>query len=218
MTEHDDALHLTCVAEATARIERSSARRGRDTLRADEEVRDATIYRVGVPILPVAPPAAAGREWLPGGPFDDEVDRPLVAAGAVDAPVQAVVERPDVHPREETVSIEDEAMGQGDSPIGRLEEDRFRRRPFAEALGAEILAAPAAREHVMGLIGPCGSGKASILNMTADALGDQAIVVQFNPWVFFGTEVLDSSLFEEVGKQLDRRDSAFKAIAEKWAK
>lgn len=116
---------------------------------------------------------------------------------------------------EKTVSIEDEAMGQGDSPIGRLEEDRFRRRPFAEALGAEILAAPAAREHVMGLIGPCGSGKASILNVTVDALGDQAIVVQFNPWMFFGTEVLDSSFFEEVGKQLDRRDSAFKAIAEK---
>lgn len=119
---------------------------------------------------------------------------------------------------EETVSIEDEVMEQGDAPIGTLEEDRLGRRPFAEALAAEILAAPAARGYVMGLTGPWGSGKTSILNMTVDGLGDQAIVVQFNPWMFSGTEALVSSFFEEVGKQLDRRDSAFKAIAEKLAK
>ena len=46
MTEHDNALYLTYIAEAAARIERSAARRGRDTLRADEELRDATIYRL----------------------------------------------------------------------------------------------------------------------------------------------------------------------------
>jgi len=119
---------------------------------------------------------------------------------------------------DETVSIEDEVMEQGDAPIDTLEEDRLGRRPFAEALAAEILAAPAARGYVMGLTGPWGSGKTSILNMTVKGLGDQAIVVQFNPWMFSGTEALVSSFFEEVGKQLNRRDSAFKAIAEKLAK
>ncbi|HVA73061.1 MAG TPA: P-loop NTPase fold protein [Acidimicrobiales bacterium] len=119
---------------------------------------------------------------------------------------------------EETVSIEDEVMEQGDAPIGALAGDRLGRRPFAEALAAEILAAPAARGYVMGLTGAWGSGKTSILNMTVDALGDQAIVVQFNPWMFSGTEALVSSFFDEVGKQLDRRDSAIKAIAEKLAK
>ena len=46
MTEHDDALYLTYIAEASARIERSAARRGRDALSADGELRDATIYRL----------------------------------------------------------------------------------------------------------------------------------------------------------------------------
>jgi len=119
---------------------------------------------------------------------------------------------------EETVSIEDEVMEQGDAPIGALAGDRLGRRPFAEALAAEILAAPAARGFVMGLTGAWGSGKTFILNMTVDALGDQAVVVQFNPWMFSGTEALVSSFFDEVGKQLERRDSAIKAIAEKLAK
>ncbi len=46
MTDHDDALDLTYITEATARIERSAAARGRGALREDEELRDATIYRL----------------------------------------------------------------------------------------------------------------------------------------------------------------------------
>ena len=117
----------------------------------------------------------------------------------------------------ETVAVENEIIDQGDAPISTIDEDRLGRRPFAEALAAEILAAPARRGYVMGLTGVWGSGKTSILNMTVDALGAQAIVVQFNPWMFSGTEALVSSFFEEVGKQLERRDSALKAIAGKLA-
>ncbi|MCL6091681.1 MAG: DUF86 domain-containing protein [Actinobacteria bacterium] len=46
MTDHDDALYLTYIAEAAARIERSATPRGRDALHEDEELRDATIYRL----------------------------------------------------------------------------------------------------------------------------------------------------------------------------
>ena len=46
MTDHDDALYLTYITEAAARIERSAAARGRGALREDEELRDATIYRL----------------------------------------------------------------------------------------------------------------------------------------------------------------------------
>ena len=46
MTRHDDALYLTYIPEAAARIGRSAAPRGRDALREDEELRDATIYRL----------------------------------------------------------------------------------------------------------------------------------------------------------------------------
>jgi hypothetical protein len=112
---------------------------------------------------------------------------------------------------------QDVMIEQGDTPIGSIDEDRLGRRPYAEALAAEIMAAPATRGYVMGLTGPWGSGKTSILNMTVDALGDDAVVVQFNPWMFSGTEALVSSFFEEIGKQLDKRDSKLKGIADKLA-
>jgi KAP-like P-loop domain-containing protein len=104
-----------------------------------------------------------------------------------------------------------------DSPIRSLSEDRLGRQPFARALAAEIMAAPAARGYVMALTGPWGSGKTSILNMTVDALGDDATVVHFNPWMFSGTEALVSSFFAEIGKQLDRKTARLKGIAGKLA-
>jgi hypothetical protein len=104
-----------------------------------------------------------------------------------------------------------------DAPIRSLGEDRLGRRSFAQALAAEVMAAPAGRGYVMGLTGPWGSGKTSILNMTVDALGDQATVIHFNPWMFSGTEALVSSFFAEIGKQLDKKEAKLKGIAGKLA-
>ena len=104
-----------------------------------------------------------------------------------------------------------------DAPIRSLSEDRLGRRSFGQALAAEVMAAPAARGFVMGLTGPWGSGKTSVLNMTVDAIGDQAVVVQFNPWMFSGTEALVSSFFAEIGKQLARKEAKLKDVAGKLA-
>lgn len=104
-----------------------------------------------------------------------------------------------------------------DAPIRLLSEDRLGRRPFAQALAAEVMAAPVARGYVMGLTGPWGTGKTSILNMTVDAIGDQAVVVQFNPWMFSGTEALVSSFFAEISKQLSKKETKLKDIAGKLA-
>jgi hypothetical protein len=104
-----------------------------------------------------------------------------------------------------------------DAPVRSLSEDQLGRRGFAEALAAEILAAPVARGYVMGLTGPWGSGKTSVLNMAVEALGDEAIVVEFNPWMFSGTEALVSRFFAEIGAQLGKRGERFKAIAGKIA-
>lgn len=122
-----------------------------------------------------------------------------------------------VKDQSEMAEVSVSIIEQGDAPIAALSEDRLGRRSFAEALAAEVMAAPAARGYVMGLTGPWGSGKTSILNMTADAIGDGAIVVQFNPWMFSGTEALVSSFFEEIGRQLDKRDSKLKGVADKMA-
>ena len=46
-----------------------------------------------------------------------------------------------------------------DAPIRLLSEDRLGRRSFAQALAAEVMAAPVARGYVMGLTGPWGTRK-----------------------------------------------------------
>jgi hypothetical protein len=109
------------------------------------------------------------------------------------------------------------AIDGADAPIRTLSEDRLGRQAFAQALAAQVLGAPAARGYVMGLTGPWGSGKTSILNMTVDAIGDEAIVVQFNPWMFSGTEALVSSFFAEISKQLSKKEARLKTIAGKFA-
>ncbi len=103
----------------------------------------------------------------------------------------------------------------GDRPIESLFEDCLGRRPFAEALADEILGAPLSGGYVMGLTGTWGSGKTSILNMTIEALGDRALVLEFNPWLFSGTEALVASYFAEISKQLDRSGTKFKGIAKR---
>ncbi|WP_329309641.1 KAP family P-loop NTPase fold protein [Streptomyces sp. NBC_01262] len=109
------------------------------------------------------------------------------------------------------------SVDMADAPIQSLDEDRLGRRSFAGALAAEVMAAPVGRGYVMGLTGPWGSGKTSILNMTADAIGDTAIVIHFNPWMFSGTEALVGSFFAEIGKQIQAKAPKLKNIAGKLA-
>lgn len=105
----------------------------------------------------------------------------------------------------------------GDWPVESLADDRLGRSPFAQALAEEILVAPVSGGYVMALSGPWGSGKTSILNMTVEALGQRAMVVQFNPWMFSGTEALISPFFLEVAKQLGDGPPLLRTIAEKLA-
>jgi hypothetical protein len=43
LTDHDDALDLVHIDEAVTRIERTAARRCREALTIDEDLRDATL-------------------------------------------------------------------------------------------------------------------------------------------------------------------------------
>jgi len=46
LTDHDDALYLAHITEAAGRIERSTTGQGREALTADEDLCDATLYRL----------------------------------------------------------------------------------------------------------------------------------------------------------------------------
>jgi hypothetical protein len=112
---------------------------------------------------------------------------------------------------------ESEPQRAGDWPIASEDDDEFGRAGFARDLADEVLAAPKQGGYVFGLTGAWGSGKTSILNMTIAALDDRAHVVQFNPWLFSGTEQLVLAFFEEVGAQLGSQGGRLREIAGKLA-
>jgi predicted KAP-like P-loop ATPase len=98
-----------------------------------------------------------------------------------------------------------------DAPITSEEEDRLGRAPFARRLARQLELAPA-DGFVAALTGPWGSGKTSVLRLVADALAERAegeshdvVIVEFNPWLFSGSEQLVSQFFEELADALPRQ-------------
>ena len=101
-----------------------------------------------------------------------------------------------------------------DRAIRHPREDLLGRAPYANAIAREILSAPKGEGFVVGLLGPWGSGKSSLLNLMARRLeAGGSVVVRFNPWLFSGTEQLIHIFFNELSAQLKlKRDSSLKEI------
>jgi len=98
----------------------------------------------------------------------------------------------------------------GDDPIARAEDDLLGRGRLAEVLAAEIAALDARQGAVVAITGPWGSGKTSLMNLTAARLGDDLGVlgvVEFNPWLFSGAEQLAENLLTELATQLRDQES-----------
>lgn len=97
----------------------------------------------------------------------------------------------------------------GDRPIESADEDRLGRAPFARAIAAQILDAPALESYVVAVMGPWGSGKTSMVNMIAEeaTLRSDSAVVKFNPWIFSGAEQLVSFFFRELAAQFTELSS-----------
>ena len=98
-----------------------------------------------------------------------------------------------------------------DTPIKTKEQDLIGRAPFAERL-AEILKSAAGPESlVIGLYGPWGSGKTSVINLVENALSRKdddgkagVSVVRFEPWNYLTVEQLLAQFLKEVGDALDK--------------
>jgi KAP family P-loop domain len=92
-------------------------------------------------------------------------------------------------------------------PIETKGDDRLLRQDFvARLLGALIEPEGRATGLVLGLAGPGGSGKSSILNMVAElaeARHPAAIVVTFNPWLANSRNGLIHAFFAEVTAALE---------------
>ncbi|WP_158441126.1 KAP family P-loop NTPase fold protein [Kribbella steppae] len=103
-----------------------------------------------------------------------------------------------------------------DNPIKHAEQDRLQRREGARSVAANIRELDASEGYVLGIVGPWGSGKTSIVNMIRDSLEvDPALpIIEFNPWIFSGTNELVESFFRELSAQMRLKGRKIAAIAD----
>lgn len=102
----------------------------------------------------------------------------------------------------------------GDSPVGR-EDDRLGRRPFAYLIARQIRVNRPTDGLVVAVVGRWGSGKTSVLRMVAEELADrpqdttrsaaEVVVVEFNPWLFSGSEQLTALFFVTLADELSSK-------------
>ncbi len=106
-------------------------------------------------------------------------------------------------------------MTLSDKAVARHEDDRLDRLPMVEKLVGALVRGESegtrATEVVLGLTGPWGLGKSSVLNLLAEKLWLMAnvAVVNFNPWLVGGRDDLLLSLLDEMQIQLGRADEQF---------
>ncbi len=94
-----------------------------------------------------------------------------------------------------------------DIPIQNPEEDVLGRAKLAESFSEQLLSLDASEGVVTGVLGPWGSGKTSFVNLVRPHLKKAGIeILDFNPWMFSGTEQLVESFFVELSAQLRGRD------------
>ncbi|WP_105970424.1 KAP family P-loop NTPase fold protein [Streptomyces geranii] len=119
------------------------------------------------------------------------------------------------------------ALFTGDDPILSSGDDLLNRSRLAIAIADEVREMNAQRGAVVAITGKWGTGKTSLLNLTANILREQDSiqVIDFNPWFFSGTDQLMRFFFDEMTRQLrsersgkKRLKDATASIAEKFSR
>jgi len=104
-----------------------------------------------------------------------------------------------------------------DNPIRDASEDSLHRSALAANFSRQVMSLDATEGLVVGVLGPWGSGKTSFLNLAReDFESADAKVLDFNPWMFSGTEQLVEAFFTELSAQL-RLKAGLRDVAERLA-
>jgi len=90
-----------------------------------------------------------------------------------------------------------------DNPIESSAEDVLGRSELAHDFARNIRSLNASKGAVVGVLGPWGHGKSSFINLMREQfVEDPALtVVDFNPWMFSGTEQLVDHFFVELAEK-----------------
>lgn len=92
-----------------------------------------------------------------------------------------------------------------DAPITEPPQDRFSRASFAQRIARTISAQRDPASLVVGIYGPWGDGKTSVLNLIEHALAsvDGMVPVRFNPWRLGNESEMFVGFFETLAEALD---------------
>ena len=94
-----------------------------------------------------------------------------------------------------------------DNPISDSSEDQLNRADFAKELAKAIVDYTNPATLCIGVYGPWGSGKTSVLNMVINDIQNNSgnntpVVVRFNPWSFASSDQLIYQYFKLTVSQL----------------
>lgn len=111
-----------------------------------------------------------------------------------------------------------------DRPLSSKADDKLNRAPFSERVAGVLRGLPKDTGLVVGIHGPWGDGKTTVLNMLRCELESdgKAVVRDFNPWRLSDEESMLRGFFfmlaEAIGESLSTRFERTKAGAGKWAR
>lgn len=110
-----------------------------------------------------------------------------------------------------------------DRPLTDKQDDRLNRAAFADRIAKVLRDLPKGASLVIGVHGPWGDGKTTVLNLLRSVLaGDSGIVIRdFNPWRLADDDAMlrgfFSMLAEAIGESLSTTFERARAGAGKWA-
>lgn len=93
-----------------------------------------------------------------------------------------------------------------DNPIESSAEDLLGRAPLARDFAQSLRRLDVRRGAVVGIFGPWGHGKSSFVNLMREELAAEPpiTVIDFNPWMFSGTQQLVEHFFNELSTHLKK--------------
>ncbi len=101
----------------------------------------------------------------------------------------------------------DESHYTPDAALEDPNQDRFRRWPFARRIAETIAERTDSGSLVVGIYGPWGEGKTTVLNFIARRLADfdRVVCVKFNPWLYPSQDQLLGTFFQTLADTLGRK-------------